>query len=107
MARHRKYLPYAFIEHGALMAATVLNSPRAVAMGIYIIRAFVQMREDISANAAIHKRLAEILGGGVVARSSQNWPPPKIHCRECRAISGTQYQRLDMLELDPSRNGEL
>jgi hypothetical protein len=58
--RHRKYLPYAFTEHGALMAATVLNSPRAVTMSIYIIRAFVKMREDLAANAAILKRLAEI-----------------------------------------------
>jgi hypothetical protein len=58
--RHRKYLPYAFTEHGALMAATVLNSPRAVTMSIYIIRAFVKMREDLAANVAILKRLAEI-----------------------------------------------
>lgn len=58
--QHRKYLPYAFTEHGALMAATVLNSPRAVTMSIYIIRAFVKMREDLAANAAILKRLAEI-----------------------------------------------
>ena len=58
--RHRKYLPYAFTEHGALMAATVLNSPRAVTMSIYIIRAFVKMREDLATNAAILKRLAEI-----------------------------------------------
>lgn len=58
--QHRKYLPYAFTEHGALMAATVLNSPRAVAMSIYIIRAFVKMRADLAANAAILKRLAEI-----------------------------------------------
>jgi len=58
--QHRKYLPYAFTEHGALMAATVLNSPRAVAMSIYIIRAFVRMRSDLAANAAILKRLAEI-----------------------------------------------
>jgi hypothetical protein len=58
--QHQKYRPYAFTEHGALMAATVLNSPRAVAMSIYIIRAFVQQREAISANGAILKRLAEI-----------------------------------------------
>jgi len=58
--QHRKYLPYAFTEHGALMAATVLNSPRAVTMSIYIIRAFVKMREDLATNAAILKRLAEI-----------------------------------------------
>ena len=50
----------AFTEHGALMAATVLNSPRAVVMSLYIIRAFVKMREDLAANAAILKRLAEI-----------------------------------------------
>ena len=58
--QHRKYLPYAFAEHGALMAATILNSPRVVAMSIYIIRAFVKMREGLVANAAILKRLAEI-----------------------------------------------
>lgn len=58
--QHRKYPPYAFTEHGALMAATVLNSPRAVAMSLYVIRAFVKMREDLAANAAILKRLAEI-----------------------------------------------
>jgi hypothetical protein len=56
----RRTLPFAFTEHGALMAATVLNSPRAVAMTVYIIRAFVKMREDLAANAAILKRLAEI-----------------------------------------------
>jgi hypothetical protein len=58
--RHLKYRPFAFTEHGALMAATVLNSPRAVAMSLYIIRAFIKMREDLAANAAILKRLAEI-----------------------------------------------
>ena len=58
--RHRKYPPYAFTEHGALMAATILNSPRAVAMSVYIIRAFVKLREAQITNAAILKRLAEI-----------------------------------------------
>ena len=55
-----KYLPYAFTEHGALMAANILSSPRAVAMSVYVIRAFVKMREDIAANFAILRRLAEI-----------------------------------------------
>jgi hypothetical protein len=50
----------AFTEHGALMAAMILNSPRAVAMSVYVIRAFIQMREEQAANAAILKRLAEI-----------------------------------------------
>src|SRR5258707_248432 len=43
----RRYLPYAFTEHGALMAANILNSPRAVAMSVYVIRAFVKMRETL------------------------------------------------------------
>ena len=51
---------HAFTEHGALMVATILNSPRAVAMSVYIIRAFVKLREDQAANAAVLKRLAEI-----------------------------------------------
>jgi ORF6N domain len=51
---------HAFTEHGALMAANILNSPRAVAMSVYVIRAFVRMREDLAANGAILKRLAEI-----------------------------------------------
>ena len=58
--QHRKYLPYVFTEHGALMAANILNSPRAVAMSVYVIRAFVKMREELAANAAILKRLAEM-----------------------------------------------
>ncbi len=55
-----KHLPYAFTEHGAIMAANVLNSPQAVAMSVYVIRAFIQQREVLSANDAILKRLAEI-----------------------------------------------
>jgi len=58
--RHAKYPPYAFTEHGAIMAANVLNSTGAVAMSVYVVRAFVQMRERLVANTAILKRLAEI-----------------------------------------------
>ena len=39
----RRYLPYAFTEHGAIMAATILNTPRAVQMSVFIVRAFVKM----------------------------------------------------------------
>jgi hypothetical protein len=46
---------HAFTEHGALMAANILNSPRAVAMSVYVIRVFIKMREDLAANAAILK----------------------------------------------------
>lgn len=56
----RRTPPFAFTEHGAIMAATVLNSPDAVAMSVFVVRAFVRMREQLAANAAILKRLAEI-----------------------------------------------
>lgn len=56
----RRSLPRVFTEHGALMAATVLNSKRAIEMSLYLIRAFVEMRETFQSNATILKRLAEI-----------------------------------------------
>jgi len=52
--------PRVFTEHGALMAASILNSDLAVSMSVYVIRAFIQMREQPAANTAILKRLAEI-----------------------------------------------
>jgi len=58
--RFSKSLPLAFTEHGAIMAATVLNSPQAVSMSVFVVRAFIQMRARIMANAGILKRLAEI-----------------------------------------------
>jgi len=60
--KHRgaAYRPWAFTEHGAIMAATILNSPEAVAMSVFVVRAFMLMREQLAANAAILKRLAEI-----------------------------------------------
>ncbi len=56
----RRKPPLAFTEHGALMAASVLNSRQTIAMSIYVIEAFVKMREELSANEAILRRLAEI-----------------------------------------------
>lgn len=58
--QHAKYPPYAFTEHGALMAANVLHSKRAVQMSVFVIRAFMRLREQVAANTAIIKRLAEI-----------------------------------------------
>jgi hypothetical protein len=52
-----KYRPMAFTEHGAIMAATVLNSPRAVQMSVYVVRAFVKLREVLTSNSALAKRL--------------------------------------------------
>jgi hypothetical protein len=60
--RHRgaAYLPWAFTEHGALMAANILRSARAAEMSIFVIRAFVRMREELATNTDILRRLAEI-----------------------------------------------
>ena len=58
--RGRRYLPWAFTEHGALMAANVLRTSRAVQMSVFLVRAFVRLREQVAANTAILKRLAEI-----------------------------------------------
>ena len=55
--RHSKYAPMAFTEHGAIMAATVLNSPRAVEMSVYVVRAFVKMREVLASNAELARKL--------------------------------------------------
>jgi phage regulator Rha-like protein len=56
----RRYLPYAFTEHGAIMAATVLNSQRAMEMSIFVVRAFVRMREALAANQQIVAKLTEL-----------------------------------------------
>ena len=58
--QHRKYLPYAFTEHGAIMAATILNSPRAVEMSVYVVRAFVQLRELLASNKELARRFAQL-----------------------------------------------
>ena len=58
--QHRKYLPYAFTEHGAIQAANVLNSPRAVAMGVFVVRAFVRLRALLVSNTALARKLDEL-----------------------------------------------
>ena len=56
----RRKVPWVFTEHGAIMAATILNSERAVAMSVYIVRAFVKMRQELLANATLEARLQAI-----------------------------------------------
>lgn len=61
-SKHRdpRFRPFAFTEHGAIMAATVLNSPRAVEMSVFVVRAFVKMREQLLTSATLAQRLAEV-----------------------------------------------
>jgi phage regulator Rha-like protein len=56
----RRKLPRVFTEHGSIMAATVLNSQRAVAMSVYVVRAFVKMRRELLADATLEARLERI-----------------------------------------------
>ena len=58
--RNIRYRPYVFTEHGALMAANVLNSKTAIKMSIFIIRAFIRLREVFAANQVLQDRLADI-----------------------------------------------
>jgi hypothetical protein len=60
--KHRdpRFSPYVFTEHGAIMAANVLNSKQAVRMSVFVIRAFVKMREHFALTQTLEKRLAEI-----------------------------------------------
>jgi hypothetical protein len=56
----RRYLPHAFTEHGAIMAATVLNSKRAIEMSIFVVRAFVQLRRTLVVNQHVVSKLSEL-----------------------------------------------
>lgn len=56
----RRTLPFAFTEHGAIMAAMVLKSPRAVDMSVQVVRAFVRLREMLASNAVLAHKLAEL-----------------------------------------------
>ena len=56
----RRYLPYAFTEHGAIMAATILNSARAVEMSVYVVRAFVKLREVLASNKELAQKLDQL-----------------------------------------------
>lgn len=56
----RRKLPYAFTENGAIMAANVLNSPQAVRMSVFVVRAFVQMRELLGSTKELAKQLASL-----------------------------------------------
>lgn len=55
-----KYLPYVFTEHGAIMAANVLNSPHAVGMSVYVVRAFIRLRHTVTFQKEIMVKLDEL-----------------------------------------------
>ena len=58
--RHRKFLPYAFTEHGVAMLATVLRSDRAVHVSVEIVRAFIRLRRALESHSDLAKKLAAL-----------------------------------------------
>ena len=80
----RTKLPYAFTEHGAIMAASVLNTPRAVEMSVFVVRAFVRLRAFLATHKELADKLAELERKleshdeqivAIIARSSASWRP--------------------------------
>ena len=58
--RNIRYQPYAFTEHGALMLASILKSPQAAQMSIFVVRAFIRLREYLATNKALARKLEEL-----------------------------------------------
>ena len=58
--RYSKFLPYAFTEHGAIMAASVLNTERAIEVSVYVVRAFVKLRQILSTHKELAQKLDEL-----------------------------------------------
>ena len=83
----RRYLPYVFTEHGAVMLASVLNSSRAIETSIFVVRAFVKMREILSVHKEFARKLLELerqvaghgedIGALIEAIKELIEPPPK------------------------------
>jgi len=56
----RRKLPFVFTEHGALMLASILNSPSAIAASLYVVRAFVKLREILAINVELSERISDL-----------------------------------------------
>ena len=100
--KHRdpRFAPFAFTEHGAIMAANVLNSPRAVEMSVYVVRAFVRLREAIASNQALAAKLNELehklkghdqaIAGIIDAIRELMTPPPTPKKRPIGFVTGEE-----------------
>jgi hypothetical protein len=56
----RRYLPRVFTEHGAIMAASVLNTPLAIEVSVYVVRAFIQLREALATDKDLARKIADL-----------------------------------------------
>lgn len=90
----RRYLPIAFTEHGAIMAANILNSPQAVQMSVFVVRAFIKMRSLLTDTRELAKKLAAL----------EKELTSRLDSHET-AIS--EFMRRIMFLLDPPRGPEI
>ena len=58
--KYSRSLPYAFTEHGAIMAASVLNTPRAIEVSVFIVRAFIKLRQFIAGRKELQRKISQI-----------------------------------------------
>jgi hypothetical protein len=58
--KYSRSLPYAFTEHGAIMAASVLNTPRAIEVSVFIVRAFMKLRQFIAGRKELQRKISQI-----------------------------------------------
>ena len=58
--KYSKVLPYAFTEHGAIMAASVLNTLRAIEVSVFIVRAFIKLRQIIAGQKELQRKISQI-----------------------------------------------
>ncbi len=92
--RNIRHLPFAFTEHGAIMAANILNSPQAVQMGVFVVRAFIKMRSLLTDTRELAKKLAAL----------EKELTSRLDSHET-AIS--EFMRRIMFLLDPPRGPEI
>ena len=90
----RRYLPFAFTEHGAIMAANILNSPQAVQMSVFVVRAFIKMRRLLTDTRELAKKLSAL----------EKELTSRLDSHET-AIS--EFMRRIMFLLDPPRGPEI
>ena len=86
--RHVKHLPFAFTEHGAIMAANILNSPQATQMSVFVVRAFIKMRSLLTDTRELAKKLAAL----------ETELTSRLDTHE---VAITEFMRRIMLLLDP------
>jgi hypothetical protein len=58
--KYSRSLPYTFTEHGAIMAASVLNTPRAIEVSVFIVRAFIKLRQFIAGRKELQRKISQI-----------------------------------------------